>query len=546
MYPKAKLGCFTTSGIIGAIITILFISGSVLAAGGTIFSPGPLNARESGVQLGGVASHAALGGDCAACHAAIWDKDHMSDRCLACHTNIDINSPQSFHGVMKILDKLNGCLGCHTEHKGPQASIIVFDTTNFPHEALPFSLKQHQKLANGSDFLCSDCHGDVIRKMDLARCTTCHQEIDLAFTNQHVSDYGGQCLNCHDGLDRFGKNFSHPSTPFALVGKHAQAACVGCHSGAAAFADFANASPECSACHLKDDAHAGSFGQNCGACHTPQGWKPASFDHSKSQFPLVGKHMNVACDDCHKNNVFKGTPTTCYACHSQDDDHQGQFGQDCSVCHTSLGWEPATVDHARFNFVLTGAHTRVECEQCHRNSQFKGTPTTCYGCHSANDAHKGQFGQECAGCHTTTAWKPATFDHSKSIFPLTGQHISLACTKCHANNQFKGTSTLCASCHQEPAFHLGLFASACETCHTTNGWIPASFNQAHTFPLNHPDVRSCRDCHTVSLSQYTCFTCHEQTRMVAKHSEEGIRDITNCVKCHAAGQKEGGGDGGHD
>ena len=48
--------------------------------------------------------------------------------------------------------------------------------------------------------------------------------------------------------------------------------------------------------------------QECAACHSPEGWKPANVDHSKFAFHLDGQHATVACESCHINGVFKGTP----------------------------------------------------------------------------------------------------------------------------------------------------------------------------------------------------------------------------------------------
>ena len=63
------------------------------------------------------------------------------------------------------------------------------------------------------------------------------------------------------------------------------------------------------------------------------------FDHSKTKFPLLGKHAPLACDKCHKTADFKApvAHVQCKACHQ--DIHGGQFaaradGGDCAGCHT--------------------------------------------------------------------------------------------------------------------------------------------------------------------------------------------------------------------
>ncbi len=536
MNNNTRFGCLTPMGIIGALIMIVFIIGVSVAEGGALFSPGELNAQQSGTLRGGVASHADLKGDCAACHTAIWEKAHMIDRCLTCHSEVDL-SEKTFHGVMKAQGKLSGCIGCHTDHNGPTSALTVYDTTNFPHEILRFSLAKHQKQTNGADFLCSDCHGDAISKMDLDRCLVCHENIDQQFTESHVMEFGYDCLVCHDGVDRFGKSFDHQLTSYPLLGKHQTVSCVTCHQGVSTPADFANAPQSCYDCHISADIHNGSFGQNCATCHAPTGWLPAQFDHTKTRFALLGEHQEAECEECHVNNQYTGTPLDCYSCHKADDKHNGEYGQDCSSCHTPNNWEPFAVDHARFNFELTGSHANVKCTDCHTNNQYKGTPTTCFGCHSTDDEHGGFYGQDCSACHSTNAWEPATFDHSISAFPLTGKHQSVECANCHTNNTFKGTPTVCVECHADPAYHQGLFANQCETCHTTSAWSPAAYNQPHQFPLNHEDVKSCRDCHTDSLQTYTCYTCHNKNEMISEHSEEGVRNIDNCTECHADGRE---------
>jgi hypothetical protein len=162
----------------------------------------------------------------------------------------------------------------------------------------------------------------------------------------------------------------------------------------------------------------------------------------------------------------------------------------------------------------------------------------CVACHAKDDAHQGQFGQDCAGCHTPEDWKAASFDHSRTAFPLDGAHLNVACQQCHTDNTFKGTPTQCAACHAEPQYHLGLFKQACETCHTTQAWTPAQFNEAHTFPIDHGErgPSACRTCHPDNLLTYTCYECHDPNEVAAKHREEGIANFSDCVKCHPTGQ----------
>ncbi len=235
---------------------------------------------------------------------------------------------------------------------------------------------------------------------------------------------------------------------------------------------------------------------------------------------------------------FKGTPTNCFSCHEQDDNHNGTLGTNCAACHSTAAWKPSTFDHSNSAFPLTGKHTSAACAKCHVNNVFKGTPTNCFACHAQDDNHNGTFGQNCAACHSTSGWKPSTFDHSKSAFPLTGKHTSTTCTKCHVNNVFKGTPTNCYACHASNDRHGGKYGTNCAACHSTAAWRPATFD--HTFPLDHGEsgTVACATCHPGgNTSSYTCFGCHEHTstNMADKHKEERDYAPNKCADCHPDG-----------
>ena len=475
---KSRLGCLTPTGIIAALLTVIAIAGVVFARGGVLYSPGPLNAQ-AGEAVGGVTSHAETGGDCKACHAAPWDTMSMADRCTTCHVDVavDMRVAASLHGSISHKNPDLKCGHCHPDHRGPDAPLVNANAADFPHEELGFSLRGHPQRVTGEAFACSDCHTQSISTFNPLDCQTCHQQMDAAFTQAHTINYGTDCLACHDGVDRFGKNFTHNHFSFRTDGKHAQVDCVSCHTNARTLTDFASAPQDCFSCHQKDDAHQTRFGTDCGACHSPEGWTPAKFDHNLAAFKLEGEHAEAACEDCHQNGVYQGTPSDCYSCHAQNDEHGGRFGTDCAACHTPTNWENATFDHARSIFPLTGAHERVECERCHQNAVFKGTPSACVSCHADPAFHAGQFGTDCAACHTTTAWSPAAFN-GRHTFPL---------------NHGEGGTVSCATCH------------------------PSNF------------------------TTYTCYGCHEhnQFEVQAKHLEEGIRDFQDCMACHPTGHEGG-------
>jgi hypothetical protein len=262
---------------------------------------------------------------------------------------------------------------------------------------------------------------------------------------------------------------------------------------------------------------------------------------------LEGKHVGLSCSKCHLDAHrvadFKSTPAKCGDCHQKDDAHQGEFGSECGTCHKATAWEPATFDHNLSAFKLEGKHAEAKCADCHLNNVFKGTPSTCFACHQQDDEHNGKFGQDCAACHNTSDWEEATFDHNLSAFKLDGAHINVACEKCHLNNVFKGTPIECSGCHQDPTYHLGMFpGQACSTCHTTSAWQSARYDGPHTFPMDHGEKNNlCVDCHQPTLTQWTCYTCHEQGEVTREHQEEGISDFADCLRCHPTGQEDEGG-----
>ena len=144
--------------------------------------------------------------------------------------------------------------------------------------------------------------------------------------------------------------------------------------------------------------------EGCETCHNVRQWKELrSFDHSTTKFPIEGAHQTVQCVGCHKPGPtqnsksrvpdFFRTPVQCSGCH--EDVHGGQFlsggaEKDCVSCHTISKWDAAAFDHDKTAFALSGAHDKVRCRQCHTQliesegrqiRWYRGTPTTCKGCH---------------------------------------------------------------------------------------------------------------------------------------------------------------------
>lgn len=445
---NSRLGCLTPAGLVAAGLTVLIVAAFSLFRGGVLFSPGALNAQP-GNPLGGYTSHAEFGDQCRLCHAPFWDPAGMSGRCETCHTAIagQRSDPAALHGAIYQQTLTAACQDCHPDHRGPSASLTELDGRLFPHQILGYSLTGHATRQDGLPFTCRDCHGADITAFDATVCQTCHEKMDLVFATAHLLSFGPGCLACHDGMDTYGDDFDHNRFLFQLTGKHVGAPCSACHLDARTIPDLQSAPIDCFSCHADDDSHEGRFGTLCGNCHSPAGWIPAFFDHNLSAFPLTGKHAWVACESCHANNTFGGTPTNCYSCHSGDDAHQGRYGTNCAACHSTSGWTPATFDHNLSNFPLTGAHMGLPCASCHVNNVFSGLATACAACHADPAFHAGLFaGMGCNTCHNTSAWTPASYSlsHPGGCDGPCINHENASCRDCHTSNLNTAT---CLKCH---------------------------------------------------------------------------------------------------
>jgi hypothetical protein len=401
----------------------------------------------------------------------------------------------------------------------------------------------HAKFDND----CSKCHVRFNKAGQMDRCLDCHK--DVARDVQSNRGFHGRlrdksCRGCHTEhkgrhvniapLDS--RTFDHRQTDFLLRGAHAnpKVECRHCHLTGKKFRD---APMTCVACHKKDDKHRGRLGSRCSDCHTETNWKTTRFDHSKTRFPLTGKHIDVPCRSCHADPSFKGASTQCVACHRKDDKHKQRFGTRCESCHTDRDWKRITFDHDRdTKYRLKGKHRFTQCERCHTGFLFKEkTSTVCIACHRKDDAHKGRYGEKCASCHVESAWKPATFDHNRQTrYPLRGKHASVRCDSCHTGHLFRNKlTTACVACHLKDDKHKGQEGKKCDSCHSERSWRNALFDHELTrFPLlgAHAKVE-CKKCHVTPAfkdAKTACISCHR------KDDKHKLRLGPRCEDCHNA------------
>ena len=334
---------------------------------------------------------------------------------------------------------------------------------------------------------------------------------------------------------------------------------------------FLGLGTQCTACH--SDPHAGQLGAACTNCHSQDAWKPASnFDHTRTAFPLTGRHQSVGCQKCHAPQAGSTAPrykglsfSACENCHQ--DPHRGAFQEAafrgrCESCHTTGGWKALRTesgfDHQRTKFPLNGKHAELDCLKCHKTFDFSQAIAhqRCSDCHE--DVHRGQFagrpgGSDCSACHSETSFKPSLFtkeSHQRGAFPLHGKHAAIDCVQCHKpagrEAHYRFAATTCVTCHADP--HAGQFSAApwtnrCEECHTEEAFRPSTFTlvrhgKTHFALSGSHAAVLCVDCHkplknaeNAASRQYhfnnlVCTSCHTDPH----------RTNESCDTCHNTSQ----------
>jgi hypothetical protein len=487
-------------------------------SGGMAFSPGRLsNKQRANVAWQGFKSHAEFEGQCSLCHAPL--QTEQNELCVQCHENISQQILQH-SGAHSLIENVNQCAACHLEHRGKEFDPTGSAFTQFNHENTTFSLKMHQVNFNAASIPCSDCHtisSDFA--ISVSACFNCHTNADPDFINQHIQEFGQNCVVCHDGRDRF-SNFDHQSTGFPLEGRHEVVHCSDCHH-----INLIDAT--------QGEGEVAQMGLN----------------------PTITPLPNSSILD----DPFKNTPTDCAGCHDELPKHAGFFSQNCEECHSTQGWLSAKLDGKPFSHTVStgfslGHHIHdydnrlIFCRDCHTSDIHNFDVQTCINCHNNGEAqsaflqgHIDKYSSTCLECHDG-ADRMNHFDHA-NFFSLDGKHAELECAQCHMDKKFASTPAECVQCHAEPSIHAGFFGLQCQYCHTAQAWTPAKL-QVHSFPLDHGNSgeTACEVCHTQTYAEYTCYGCHDHQveAITASHLNAGISqtELPDCVSCHPSGLKE--------
>lgn len=363
--------------------------------------------------------------------------------------------------------------------------LLFFSTMGFSQISPGDLVEAHAHLEGISN--CTECHvlGD---KVTNEKCLDCHKEIKSRIDNNkgyHVSSdvKGKECASCHN--DHHGRNFEI----------------------------------------IRFDT--------------------VTFDHDLAGYELLGKHKDINCLDCHKNEhisdaeiqklegTYLGLGSECIDCHA--DYHQETLSKTCTDCHDHKAFKPASkFDHDKTDYKLIGKHRDVDCVECHKTETRNGQDfqqfsdvkyANCTDCHE--DIHKNKFGQNCTECHSENSFVDIKiqkdFNHDLTDYPLEGLHRKVDCKECHKT---KLTNALahktCTDCHKDDhknELDVQGQDPDCSECHSVKGFAPSSYSiEKH----NQSDF-ALKGAHLAT----PCFSCH------LEKEEWRFREIgSTCVDCH--------------
>ncbi|MFA6128913.1 MAG: cytochrome c3 family protein [Bacteroidales bacterium] len=520
-------------------ILLLFVAGNCLGQ----ISPGDLTTAHSNLE--GLSN-------CSKCHEV--GKKVATAKCLECHKEIKelINLNKGYHASSEVKSK--ECFSCHNEHHGRNFKIVRFDTLKFDHKDARFEL-----LGKHNTLTCKNCHKAAFIKERQSQKTQAGSYLGLGtacldcHADYHQKTLSANCITCHNS-NAFKPvlGFNHKKTKYPLVGRHQAVDCAKCHKvtdlNGKKFQKFSGiAFASCTDCHK--DVHNNRFGKDCRKCHTEESFTKvaglSTFNHEKTGYRLVGKHLAVECKSCHKQSLTaKLKFALCTDCHK--DYHKGQLikpgvTSDCKDCHSLAGFKGSSFTIERHNkgeFLLEGSHLATPCFACHKKGQewiFKDLKKKCVDCHE--NIHQSYidekyFGnQKCESCHSVEAWSKINFDHNTTDFKLTGKHADTNCKKCHFKpdaegkeiQRFSGLSMRCLECHADE--HNKQFdtteGASCIRCHGYDRWKPIQFNHDNTrFKLDG------------SHQNVACVKCHKEvSEGSTKYIKYKLGDIT-CASCH--------------
>jgi hypothetical protein len=528
--------------------------------------------------------HTQVTGSCSSCHSGTISLStgviagkpagHVltSQECDACHTTVAWTPANFSHNGIS-----GTCVSCHNgtnaTGKNP-AHMLTSDTCESCHNTVvwrPADRTDHAQIPAAASGSCTGCHNgtlaistgtvtgkptDAIHQNVTQECGSCHTT--LAWTPAAFDHTGiaSGCSGCHNGTAATGKTPTHIATG---------STCESCHNTVtwrpATGVDHAQVSGTCYACHSgsltlstgtvtgKSPTHIASSNA-CENCHGTGTWTPATaVDHAQ---------VTGTCVSCHSGSLTLRTGTVT----GKSPTHIASSNT-CENCHATTAWMPSTtVDHAQLTGSCVSCHSGTvsistgvitgkpvghpaaddNCQNCHTTTAWRpanfnhnGITGNCYSCHNGTDA-AGKGTQHiasttsCESCHTVVAWIPAvTVDHTQ---------VSGTCTACHNGATPIGTppaSSGTITSKPADAIHQNTTAQ-CGTCHTTTAWKPASFDHSGI-------SANCSGCHngtsatgktpTHIASSNSCESCHGTAAWKPATRTDHAQVTGTCYACHS-------------
>ena len=418
---------------------------------------------------------------------------------------------------------------CETCHSGstpaglvPSNATLTAPGTKFA-TPIPTTAQIHTGVSSG----CSSCHESNYVWMGMTYYPISPKTLSANQATQYIgfntrpgvaaSTYSvadaahpttGDCATCHGGNFNYFSGQAEPSNHIPTLTQ----ACSTCHTTAGNFAVYTTnmtalhsvVTPACSTCH------ANGKGPFAGAA----GFTIVQMSTRGMHIPITKSGVAVECSGCHKTvTAFSGTTMSHAAI---GDAGSSAAGNACDACHEFgmrnkwYGLSTWQRDSATHYYCAPGGTTicaqggadcTTGCHQHSVSSQYASAPkpavkkqtgtsvaaalaaapgsrfdhTTvadrCISCHDGSRAvakpvNHPASGENCDRCHTTSAWRPAAFDHVA----------------------VRGGN--CVSCHKAPTMTAKLTrhvvtTASCESCHYVLAWTPTRPVNAQT-PATRP------------------------------------------------------------
>lgn len=250
---------------------------------------------------------------CTTCHKKGYTVELKHDHCTDCHAD--------YHRRQLVTEnRVTDCSQCHTEN-GFSPTLFTIGRHN-----------QSSFVLNGAHLAvpCFDCHRKderwEFRQIGI-NCNDCHEDIHAQYLdNKYYPEQN--CKTCHTDSRWSDIRFDHSLTGYKLEGAHASQSCRTCHINldrkGQLVQRFSQLTTACLECHR--EVHHEQFGSEptlCLKCHDYYDWEAGMFNHNQTNFPLDGKHQDIACAKCHPRvsedgQVFiryKPLSTLCESCH---------------------------------------------------------------------------------------------------------------------------------------------------------------------------------------------------------------------------------------